>query len=56
MHRTGIAVGRNLIGTINEFIDPFSIGDGRTIFGQWFGNGDIVNFLEPACPLSFKSA
>ena len=56
MNRTRVAVGGHLVGPVNKFIDALTIGDGRAVFGQGFGNGDIIDFLEPAGTLTFQRA
>ena len=56
MNRSGIAVGGNLDGAVNKFIDAFAIGYGGTIFCQRCGDCNIVNFFESACALTFQRA
>ena len=56
MHRPGIAVDSDLVGAVDKFIDPLTIGDADRIFGQRFGDGNIIDFLETASPLAFQRA
>ena len=56
MNRPGIAVGGNLDGAVNKFIDALAIGYGGAIFCQRRGDCNIVNFFESACTLTFQRA
>ena len=56
MYRPGIAIDGDLVGAVDKLIDPFTIGDADRIFGQRFGNGNIIDFLEAAGTLSFQRA
>ena len=56
MYCARIAIDRHLVGPIDKFADALPISDAGTIFGQRFGNGYIINFLETTRPLTFEGA
>jgi hypothetical protein len=54
MHRPGITSRGGCPGSVDEFADPFAVGDLDRVLDQRRCDGHIIDFLEPPAPWRFK--